>query len=421
MLAGGPGPLTAILSLDWLLLVATIFVGATALSALSVWLPRGDAVDNSGALAFMAGAFLAPQLSALMMALGWLFGMVLSGRGIELWRALEQMSRRALLMAATYAGLGFALRALHGGVLVEVGPGRVVPLRTLETGAALVRALGPGFGTLSTNTTVLLLVVGLAGVGFIALDLLLEQLQSAIRLSTPYSLLIASTVQLRGWMVVAEMSVAVLTVLVYPTLDIWGVTISIGMLIVMRRSFVLLRDMQTSYGLTIQVLARSMEWSDAARRGHAERVANMVAEAVRRIGFSQKRRENARYAALFHDVARMGADDSVSEVDRTSSAVLAEVNVLSGAMPVLRMLDSAGRVEESPDEEDVIAAYLIARFSDIDTAVNIHEPANPEQSNAIGTRLYASTRASVERIIRDVERSAPSLLRELSVSEDAPE
>jgi hypothetical protein len=177
------------------------------------------------------------------------------------------------------------------------------------------------------------------------------------------------------------------------------------MLIIMRRSFVLLRDMQTSYELTIDVLARSLEWTNPVRQGHGEQVSRMVAEAARRIGFPAKRLEDVKYAALFHDVARMGSDEG-AESGPTSSEILADVDVLKGALPMLRMLDSGGHVSESPDEEDVIGAYLIARFSDIDNAVNTGEAQNPHLCDAIGARLYASTRASVERIIRDIERAA---------------
>jgi hypothetical protein len=405
--AGGPSLLTAVSSVPTVELVATVFAGGAVLAALSVWLPRGDAVDNSAALAFVAGVYLAPEVSAVIMAAAWLLGMVLSGRGMDFWRALEQMSRRALLMAGTYAAVGFAARTFYGGVSVLGPNGAPVALRTLESGFALLRVLGPDFGTASTNRVPILILVGAAGVVFVALDLLLEQLQSSIRLSTPYAPIILSAVRLRGLMVVAEMSVAVLTVTIYPSLGPWGAAISTGMLVVMRRSFVLLRDMQSSYEITIEVLARSLDWSDPARRGHAERVANMVATAARRIGFGTKRLEDVRYAALFHDVARMGSDEADSDAESSSSEVLADVNVLAGALPLLQMLDTGGHVSESPDEEVVIGAYLIARFSDIDDAVNVGVPTSPSLGNAIGARLYASTRLSAERIIRDVERTMP--------------
>jgi hypothetical protein len=273
----------------------------------------------------------------------------------------------------------------------------------------LIRSLSPSFTLGGSDASAIILAVAVSGAVFVGMDLALEQLQAALRLNTPWGSLMISSVRLRGWMVLAEMSVAVLTVLMYPTLGVWGVAISTGMLVIMRRSFVLLRDMQTSYELTIGVLARSLEWSNPARQGHAERVSNMVAEAARRIGFTTARIENVKYAALFHDVARMGSDEMVSEAGIAASEVLAHVDVLGGSLPVLRMLDSAGQVSESPDEEDVIGAYLIARFSDIDDAKNTGDAPNPRLSDAIGARLYASTRAATERTIRDVERSAPAL------------
>jgi len=416
--AAGPGLVADLQSLDAWILVAALIVAAALLSALSVWLPRGDAVDSSAAIAFMAGAFLTPQLSSLVMAVGWLLGMAVSRRGMDLWRSLEQVSRRALLMAGAYAYLGYAVRAIFGGSFVASAAGTAAArLSTLESGLALKTAMTPGFGSQAAVLT-LYLVIGLGGILFVSLDLAIEQLQSSLRLSSPYWSLLLGSVRLRGWMAVAEMSVAALTVLVYPTLGAWGMVIATGMLIIMRRSFVLLRDMQTSYELTIEVLARSMEWSDSARRGHAERVANMVAMAARRIGFSSKRLEDVRYAALFHDVAHMGSDEGSPDSESTSSAVLADVVLLGGALPILRILDSQGHVSESPDEEDVIGAYLVARFSDIDDAVNVGIAPSPQLSNAIGARLYASTRASAERVIREVERLAPGLVTANQLSMD---
>ena len=407
--AGGPGLLADLHSTDAWVLVVSVALAAALLSSLSVWLPRGDAVDSSAAIAFMAGAYLSPQLSAAVLAVGWLLGMVVSSRGMDLWRSLEQVSRRALLMAGTYASLGFVVRWLLGGSFAPSAVGAAtVRLGTLESGLALRTAMTPGFGS-SSSVLLLSLAIGVCGALFVALDLLIEQLQSSVRLSSPYGSLLIGSVRLRGWMAVAEMSVATLTVLVYPTLGAWGLAIATGMLIIMRRSFVLLRDMQTSYELTIEVLARSMEWSDSARRGHAERVANMVATAARRIGFSSKRLEDVRYAALFHDVAHMGSDEGSADSESTSSGVLSDVVLLGGALPILRILDSGGHVSESPDEEDVIGAYLISRFSDIDELINVGSAPDSRLSNAIGTRLYASTRTSAERVIADVERVAPSL------------
>jgi hypothetical protein len=160
---------------------------------------------------------------------------------------------------------------------------------------------------------------------------------------------------------------------------------------------------RSSYTATVEVLARSLEAYDPERRGHAERVARMVGEAGRRYGLQGKRLEDVTYAALFHDVGRLGADDSGEDAERDSSEVLAEVKFLGGALPVLRILDTEGESEESLDERDLVGAYLIARFDDLDTVVNIGRTPEAGLAVAIGARLYANTRRTVDRTIRQVE------------------
>jgi hypothetical protein len=184
----------------------------------------------------------------------------------------------------------------------------------------------------------------------------------------------------------------------------WGVAISVALLLVMRQSFSLLLEVRSSYTATVEVLARSLEAYDSERRGHAERVARLVGEAGRRYGLQGRRLEDVTYAALFHDVGRLGADDSGEVAERDSSEVLADVKFLAGALPVLRILDTEGEVEESLDERDLVGAYLIARFDDLDTVVNIGRDPEPALANAIGTRLYANSRRAVDRIVRQVEQ-----------------
>jgi hypothetical protein len=360
-----------------------LMAATVLLTAFGVWLPRGDIVDNSAALAFVAGCFVEPRISVASMAVAWVVGVVGSRRKIDVWRLLERIGRRALLMTSAYVIVRFVLARGYAGF-------------------SLFRVLGPSS---SMDPTLAYALVGGCGVVFVMLDLLLDQLQTSSRLSNPIQALFTGVLQLRGWMIVAEMSVAVLCVLIYPTMNIWGVAIGTGMLLVMRQSFSLLLDIRSSYTATVEVLARSLEAYEPDRRGHAERVANLVAEAARRLGFQSKRLEDVTYAALFHDVSRLGTDDEYGETERTSSEVLAGVNLLDGAMPILRLLDAGAGPITSPDEHDVVGAYLIARFSSIDTAATLGHESDGVLEEAIGARLYAATRRTADRVIRQVEQS----------------
>jgi hypothetical protein len=64
-------------------------------------------------------------------------------------------------------------------------------------------------------------------------------------------------------------------------------------------------------------------------------------------------------------------------------------------------------VDSSQAEEDLVAAYIIARMSDFDdVAQGLPTMAGPGVADAVGARLYSDTRHGVDRVIGRVERRA---------------
>jgi hypothetical protein len=199
-----------------------------------------------------------------------------------------------------------------------------------------------------------------------------------------------------------------LTVLLLRDLGFWSLAISSGLLLVMQQSFALLLEVRASYTSTVEMLARSIEAYDPSRRGHADRVSRMVGDTGRTLGMPSRRLESLVYAALFHDVGRIGADDLDELPAYRSSEVVSNVGFLSGAMPVLQILDTAGEAEASLDEQDLVGAYLVAYFSALDSELYTGNAEGYELATSIGIRLYANTRRTVDQAIRRVERDARS-------------
>jgi hypothetical protein len=350
-------------------LAAALVVSALVLGLFSVWLPRGDFVDTTAAIAFAAGAVLQPSVSVLVVTVARIATSFARPRGLGVWPILENISRRALLMSLAYA---------------------------------VVR---PGLSASGTEGYVRL---GAAAVGFFALDLMLEQVHSSIRLHSPYFRGLLGTLRMQGWMVAAQVSVGALTVLLLKDLGFWSLVISSALLLVMRQSFALLLEVRASYTSTVEMLARSIEAYDPTRRGHAERVSRMVGDTGRTLGMPSRRLESLVYAALFHDVGRLGADDLDELPAYRSSEVVGNVGFLSGAVPVLQILDTAGEAEASLDEQDLVGAYLVAYFSALDSELNMSIQEGYDLAASIGIRLYANTRRTVDTAIRRVERDARS-------------
>lgn len=344
---------------------------SVVLSLFSVWLPRGDSMDTTAAIAFAAGAVLQPIVSVATVAVARVVSSIARPRRDGVWPLLENLSRRAILLSVVYA---------------------------------VVRPDLVGHLSRASADTTAYVRLSLAALCFFAIDVVLEQIHTSIRVHAPLLRGLASSMRMQGRTVAAQLSVAVLTVLVLPDLSYWGLVISAGLLLVMRQSFALLLEVRASYTSTVEVLARSIEAYDPSRRGHAERVSQMVGHAGRMLGVQSRRLENLVYAALFHDVGRLGADSVDDATSYRSSEVLKSVSFLSGAVPVLAILDQVVEPEASLDEQDLVGAYLIARFSALDSELNMDGQEGIALANSIGARLYVNTRRAVDRAIRQVER-----------------
>jgi len=86
--------------------------------------------------------------------------------------------------------------------------------------------------------------------------------------------------------------------------------------------------------------------------------------------------------------------------------VLSNVGFLTGAVPLLQIMDSSAEMTTSQDEKDLVGAYLIAYLSALDSELNMSGHESYELADSIGARLYSSTRHRVDRAMRRVERAA---------------
>ncbi|HEX8833007.1 MAG TPA: HD domain-containing phosphohydrolase [Abditibacteriaceae bacterium] len=66
-----------------------------------------------------------------------------------------------------------------------------------------------------------------------------------------------------------------------------------------------------AYVSTIAVLADAIEAKDPYTRGHCESVANVAVNVAQRLGWNDEQIEHIRYAALLHDVGKIGIPDGI--------------------------------------------------------------------------------------------------------------
>ena len=70
-------------------------------------------------------------------------------------------------------------------------------------------------------------------------------------------------------------------------------------------------ELSDSFLSTVAVLADAIEAKDAYTRGHCESVSRVAVEVGRRLGYTGQELEHIRYAALLHDVGKIGIPDGI--------------------------------------------------------------------------------------------------------------
>jgi HD-GYP domain-containing protein (c-di-GMP phosphodiesterase class II) len=82
-------------------------------------------------------------------------------------------------------------------------------------------------------------------------------------------------------------------------------------LLVARHAFQASINLQGAYDDTVRSLITAIEAKDPYTRGHAERVSRLAEMTARAYGLSEERCKAIRYAALMHDVGKLGVLSSV--------------------------------------------------------------------------------------------------------------
>lgn len=308
------------------------FAAVFLLDAFDISLPRGDSMSVSGALVASGIVILGPW-SASFVALT-----ALAAANVARW---SKLSPRAHLSALATRAAGLAV------------------------GSAVFWALKT-HGDLAD-----FLLVAFVAVAYLLAELMASQAASAVVTRRPLRRLMRGNFSRLSALMVAQVSTAVLTVIIYPEMRAWGLIPVVLLLLIMRQSYALLLDMRETYRTTVLVLVESAESQDPRRVGHADRTASIARNIGMRIGLSATEVERISYAALLHDV------DALSEVQPEltntgtgrSSKVLRDTTWLSDVVPVLEICEGIYARSGKSDDASRLAAMIVALASDADAAV----------------------------------------------------
>lgn len=360
--------------------LAALFVIAYALvDAMSVRLSRGDTVFVDGAIALASVILLPPSQAVVCCVLGVSLGAPFDTRNHKpLLTRLGEILRRPLLVAT-----------------IALLSGQVLDRQALAAGSTIAILWAVGLGTVHSVTDFWLLVLGVS----------LEKHQSVLSSISGLSRSLAA-------LYAAHVSLGVVAALLYPSGRLWGLGITILLVLMIQYSFNLLLKTKGAYGETIQALVRASELqSGVGEEGHAQRVADACVNAGRLLGLSSKALERLNYAALLHEIGRIGIDEGVGSSDAKASHpqrgadIVGGIPFLASTRAMIRdqgVAPTAGRLQA--DDEDALCAQLIGVCCALDRFV-VLSPGRRLDGKSVASGLD-SCAPLIDARVRSAVRSA---------------
>jgi hypothetical protein len=311
--------------------IAFLGVFAAAVAVLASR-PTADSFDYMTAGAF-ALAFFVMRLVALRLPQGdeVAITVVVGLPALGVLTPLE-------LMAAAFVAVLFdtAARLTQGPLSRSVGRA-LDAVRSLAVLAILTPwhvVLRPLLGREMTDTS--LVPVLLAGITYVTLDIVTiavqQRLAGGVRVMQGVPLLARSLASIY----LVHLAMASVVLRVYPVLGLWAFAIALLLTLILQNSFNMYMRIRRAYAETISALAHAAELDRPQDSGHARRVADLSVAVGRELDISGHALEQLGYAALLHDIGRIGHQDE-SGVDHAirGAEIVAPIPFLSDIAPLI--------------------------------------------------------------------------------------
>jgi hypothetical protein len=187
-------------------------------------------------------------------------------------------------------------------------------------------------------------------------------------------------------------------------------------LLAARQIFQYYARLQHDYADTVLILVRSIEAKDQYTRGHSERVADYADRFCRYLGLGEPQTEQIRFAAMLHDLGKMGVRVEVlNKPARLSAAeyaemkqhpvaaleIVAKIPQTAGLLPVIRhhheRVDGLGYPDGIAGDAIPFASRLLA-ICDTYDAMTSDRPYRPALSQAdAASELRAAAGCQLDR------------------------
>ncbi len=317
---------------DEYMLVLLVSVASTILSLAALSLPRGAQIRLAGGMATAAIGLLTPLGAVVGMALG--FGVSGAAQspadGARRRDFVGDLLRLALVwaLARAYLGVSHEATLLRSGVLVVLGS--VFMIVDLALFAAIRGEHDVGSGL--TAATGLLKILG------------------------------------PGYL--AQVSIGVALVLVYPRLEVFGFLVLVPLMLIMQHTTGLLVKVRASYMHTVGLLAEVAEMQTAGQRGHSRRVSVLATGMGRVLRVGSQQLERLALASLLHDIGRLRVPDPPesggAHAASAGAVVLSQVSFLASLAPIVQKQAFDYAQFMDLQEQDGRIARIIRLASDVD-------------------------------------------------------
>ncbi len=153
-----------------------------------------------------------------------------------------------------------------------------------------------------------------------------------------------------------HIAMAAVVLRVYPALGMWGFAIAVLMTLILQNSFNLYLRIRRAYGDTIEALAHAAELDRPHDAGHAQRVADLSIAVGRRMALPSAELEHLRYAALLHDLGRIGHPEDEEEAVHAARGadIVAQIPFLAPVAPLIAEHHERAGSPDAPLGADII-------------------------------------------------------------------
>jgi putative nucleotidyltransferase with HDIG domain len=234
---------------------------------------------------------------------------------------LDAMARFA--QSSQASNVGRAIDAVRSAaVLAIVSPWQLV--------------LQPVIGSQGLSDAVLVPVLA-AGVSYAIVDVLTIAVQQWAAGGAPIHRGVLLLVRPLGNIYMVHIAMGAVVLRVYPVLGLWALAIALLMTLILQNSFNLYLRIRRAYAETIGALAHAAELDRPQDSGHAQRVADLSIAVGRHMGLSSHDLEQLGYAALLHDIGRIGHGAEADEANHAlrGAEIVASIPFLADISPLI--------------------------------------------------------------------------------------